>query len=69
MKNSSKFEFYERFKYRLEILIYIKLQQELEETKKRIIASTIRQMENSGVGLAEAEREKFNKLQVNYQRI
>lgn len=36
----------------------------LDDTQKRIITSSIRQMESSGVGLDSSSREKFNKLQL-----
>eukprot|EP00596_Hydrurales_sp_CCMP1899_P005259 CAMPEP_0119039880 /NCGR_PEP_ID=MMETSP1177-20130426/9621_1 /TAXON_ID=2985 /ORGANISM="Ochromonas sp, Strain CCMP1899" /LENGTH=694 /DNA_ID=CAMNT_0007004339 /DNA_START=199 /DNA_END=2283 /DNA_ORIENTATION=- len=36
----------------------------LEESQQRIVTSSIRQMESSGVGLKEADREIFNKLQL-----
>jgi len=37
---------------------------DLDEAQKRIINSSIKSMEASGVGLEAAEREKFNKLQL-----
>lgn len=36
----------------------------LDEAQRRIVTSSIRQMENSGVGLPLEQREKFNKLQL-----
>lgn len=38
--------------------------QSLSEAQKRIITSALRRMENSGVGLELAQREQFNKLQL-----
>ena len=36
----------------------------LEEAQKRIVESSIREMEESGIGLADTQREEFNKIQL-----
>ncbi len=36
----------------------------MDEAQKRIVSSAIKQMQSSGVGLDPAQREKFNKLQL-----
>jgi oligopeptidase A len=42
----------------------LKEKEALDEAKDRIVTSAIRQMESSGVGLEDAKREAFNKMQL-----
>lgn len=41
----------------------------LEEAQQRIVASALRGMVHSGVGLDEAQREHFNKLQLEVRKL
>lgn len=52
------------FKALVEIRNNPSLWNQLDEAQKRIIISSIRSMETSGVGLKDQDREKFNKLKL-----